>query len=69
MKQAYGSLLAEKNMLQKQLQHVNSSLESSKLKITSGEEQVAFYLCLKSFFLCKALGDIVKTSVDLQEIN
>uniref|UniRef100_A0A0E0IWM1 E3 ubiquitin protein ligase n=1 Tax=Oryza nivara TaxID=4536 RepID=A0A0E0IWM1_ORYNI len=44
MKQAYGSLLAEKNMLQKQLQHVNSSLESSKLKITSGEEQMKTYV-------------------------
>uniref|UniRef100_A0A0E0R2L6 E3 ubiquitin protein ligase n=1 Tax=Oryza rufipogon TaxID=4529 RepID=A0A0E0R2L6_ORYRU len=44
MKQAYGSLLAEKNMLQKQLQHINSSLESSKLKITSGEEQMKTYV-------------------------
>uniref|UniRef100_A0A0E0EGK8 E3 ubiquitin protein ligase n=1 Tax=Oryza meridionalis TaxID=40149 RepID=A0A0E0EGK8_9ORYZ len=44
MKQACGSLLAEKNMLQKQLQHVNSSLESSKLKITSGEEQMKTYV-------------------------
>ncbi|KAF0930349.1 hypothetical protein E2562_032190 [Oryza meyeriana var. granulata] len=51
MKQAYGSLLSEKHMLQKQLQHVNSSLESSKLKITFGEDQVTFYLWLKLFFL------------------
>ncbi|KAF0930350.1 hypothetical protein E2562_032190 [Oryza meyeriana var. granulata] len=44
MKQAYGSLLSEKHMLQKQLQHVNSSLESSKLKITFGEDQMKIYL-------------------------
>ncbi|KAG8092228.1 hypothetical protein GUJ93_ZPchr0012g19682 [Zizania palustris] len=44
MKQAYGSLLSEKHMLQKQLQHVNSSLESSKQKITGGEEQMKTYV-------------------------
>ncbi|KAL5232002.1 hypothetical protein ABZP36_030778 [Zizania latifolia] len=44
MKQAYGSLLSEKHMLQKQLQHINSSLESSKLKITCGEEQMKTYV-------------------------
>uniref|UniRef100_A0A0A9E8N4 Uncharacterized protein n=1 Tax=Arundo donax TaxID=35708 RepID=A0A0A9E8N4_ARUDO len=40
MKQASSSLLSEKLMLQKQLQQVNTSLESSKLKIARGEEQV-----------------------------
>uniref|UniRef100_A0A0D9XML1 E3 ubiquitin protein ligase n=1 Tax=Leersia perrieri TaxID=77586 RepID=A0A0D9XML1_9ORYZ len=44
MKQASGSLLSEKHMLQKKLQHVISSLESSKLKITSGEEQMKTYV-------------------------
>ncbi|RLM80911.1 E3 ubiquitin-protein ligase BRE1-like 2 [Panicum miliaceum] len=40
MKQASSSLLSEKLMLEKQLQQVNTSLESSKLKMTRGEEQM-----------------------------
>ncbi|XP_039788417.1 E3 ubiquitin-protein ligase BRE1-like 2 isoform X2 [Panicum virgatum] len=40
MKQASSSLLSEKLILEKQLQQVNTSLESSKLKMTRGEEQM-----------------------------
>ncbi|OEL34837.1 E3 ubiquitin-protein ligase BRE1-like 2 [Dichanthelium oligosanthes] len=40
MKQASSSLLSEKLMLEKQLQQVNTSLESSKPKIARGEEQM-----------------------------
>jgi hypothetical protein len=40
MKQACSSLFSEKLMLEKQLQQVNTSLESSKLKMSRGEEQV-----------------------------
>ncbi|CAL5023690.1 unnamed protein product [Urochloa decumbens] len=40
MKQASSSLLSEKLVLEKQLQQVNTSLESSKLKIVRGEEQM-----------------------------
>ncbi|KAK8445710.1 hypothetical protein SEVIR_9G372800v4 [Setaria viridis] len=40
MKQACSSLFSEKLMLEKQLQQVNTSLESSKLKISRGEEQM-----------------------------
>ncbi|CAO2171340.1 unnamed protein product [Urochloa humidicola] len=40
MKQASSSLLSEKLVLEKQLQQVNTSLESSKLKIARGEEQM-----------------------------
>ncbi|ONL98848.1 E3 ubiquitin-protein ligase BRE1-like 2 [Zea mays] len=40
MKQACSSLLSDKLMLEKQLQQVNTSLESSKLKIARGEEQM-----------------------------
>ncbi|PAN04309.1 hypothetical protein PAHAL_1G057100 [Panicum hallii] len=40
MKQASSSLLSEKLMLEKQLQQVNTSLESSKLKMIRGEEQM-----------------------------
>uniref|UniRef100_A0A0D9XLD6 E3 ubiquitin protein ligase n=1 Tax=Leersia perrieri TaxID=77586 RepID=A0A0D9XLD6_9ORYZ len=44
MKQAYGSLLAENQIFQKKLQHVNSSLESCKQKITCGEEKMKTYV-------------------------
>uniref|UniRef100_J3N3Z7 E3 ubiquitin protein ligase n=2 Tax=Oryza brachyantha TaxID=4533 RepID=J3N3Z7_ORYBR len=44
MKQAYSSLLSENHIVQKQLQHVNSSLESSKQKITYCEEQMKIYV-------------------------
>ncbi|KAF0928811.1 hypothetical protein E2562_010680 [Oryza meyeriana var. granulata] len=44
MKQACGSLLSENHMFQKQLQHVNISLESSKQKITCCEEQTKTYI-------------------------
>lgn len=44
MKQASGSLLSEKHLLQKQLLQVNSSLESSKQKIARGEEQMKTYV-------------------------
>ncbi|TVU46597.1 hypothetical protein EJB05_06140 [Eragrostis curvula] len=40
MKQASSSLLSEKLMLQQQLQQVNTSLESYKLKIARGEDQM-----------------------------
>ncbi|CAL5023660.1 unnamed protein product [Urochloa decumbens] len=40
MKQASSSLLSEKLVLEKQLQQVNTALESSKLKIARGEEQM-----------------------------
>ncbi|CAL4889672.1 unnamed protein product [Urochloa decumbens] len=40
MKQASSSLLSERLVLEKQLQQVNTSLESSKLKIVRGEEQM-----------------------------
>ncbi|KAG2656404.1 hypothetical protein PVAP13_1KG078600 [Panicum virgatum] len=40
MKQASSSLLSDKLILEKQLQQVNTSLESSKLKMTRGEEQM-----------------------------
>jgi len=49
MKQACSSLLSDKLMLEKQLQQVNTSLESSKLKIARGEEQVLSYLCGNTF--------------------
>jgi len=49
MKQASSSLLSEKLILEKQLQQVNTSLESSKLKMTRGEEQVVSYFC---YFFC-----------------
>lgn len=44
MKQASSSLLSEKLMLQKQLQQFNTSLESSKVKIAYGEEQMKTYV-------------------------
>ncbi|KAL6878521.1 hypothetical protein ACP4OV_012691 [Aristida adscensionis] len=44
MKQASSSLLSEKLLLQKQLQQVNNSLESSKLKVARGEEQMKTYV-------------------------
>jgi hypothetical protein len=50
MKQACSSLLSDKLMLEKQLQQVNTSLESSKLKIARGEEQVLSYFCILLFY-------------------
>ncbi|KAK3134818.1 hypothetical protein QOZ80_5BG0411100 [Eleusine coracana subsp. coracana] len=44
MKQASSSLLSEKLMLQKQLQQFNTSLESCKIKIACGEEQMKTYV-------------------------
>ncbi|PKU88082.1 E3 ubiquitin-protein ligase BRE1-like 2 [Dendrobium catenatum] len=44
MKQTYSSLLAEKQAKAKQLQQVNSSLESQKAKIAHVEEQMKSYL-------------------------
>ncbi|KAL0925762.1 hypothetical protein M5K25_004132 [Dendrobium thyrsiflorum] len=44
MKQTYSSLLAEKQAKAKQLQQVNSSLESQKAKIAHVEEQMKAYL-------------------------
>lgn len=41
-KQAQNSLLLEKQALVKELEQVNSSVESLKLKISHGEEQVSF---------------------------
>ncbi|KAF7039944.1 hypothetical protein CFC21_049884 [Triticum aestivum] len=43
-KQASASLLSEKHLLQKQLHQVNSSLESSKQKLSRGEEQMKAYV-------------------------
>ncbi|XP_042514647.1 E3 ubiquitin-protein ligase BRE1-like 2 [Macadamia integrifolia] len=43
-KQAQSFLLSEKQMLAKQLQQVDASLESFKLKISRGEEQMKTYL-------------------------
>jgi hypothetical protein len=51
MKQACSSLLSDKLMLEKQLQQVNTSLESSKLKIARGEEQVLSYFCFDTSFI------------------
>lgn len=41
-KQAQNSLLSEKQALVKELEQVNSSVESLMLKISHGEEQVSF---------------------------
>lgn len=43
MKQTQGSLLSEKQLLIKQLQQVNTSIEPYKSKITRGEEQVSLH--------------------------
>lgn len=54
MKQTYSSLLSEKQAKAKQLQQVNSSLESLKAELAQGEDLVcsfAFYLD----FICNSL--------------
>jgi E3 ubiquitin-protein ligase BRE1 len=41
-KQAQSFLLSEKQSLAKQLQHINTSVESLRMKISYSEEQVTF---------------------------
>ena len=41
-KQAQSFLLSEKQSLAKQLQHINASVESLRMKISYSEEQVTF---------------------------
>ncbi|XP_062215356.1 E3 ubiquitin-protein ligase BRE1-like 2 isoform X4 [Phragmites australis] len=58
MKQASISLLSEKLMLQKQLQQINTSTESSKLKIACGEEQMK-----------TCVAQAIKTSADNRHLT
>lgn len=51
-KQVQSFLLSEKHALAKQLQQVNTSVESLKMRISQGEEQVRLLLCRQSYCIC-----------------
>lgn len=51
-KQVQSFLLSEKQALAKQLQQVNTSVESLKMRISHGEEQVRLLLCRQSYCIC-----------------
>lgn len=50
-KQVQSFLLSEKQALAKQLQQVNTSVESLKMRISQGEEQVRLLLCRQSLYM------------------
>lgn len=51
-KQAQSFLVSEKQALAKQLQQVNTSVESLKMRISQDDEQVRFLPCRQSYYIC-----------------